>query len=1358
MLGPGQVHEWVHWPDHVLLLSAAAVTALAAADTNAANALPRLHVAGGRLLLADSLYLHDPRLELGHRDELQPHEERRPPAWGLLIERLENWLLDESSLADPDLAGCLERAASDAPVTLHVTHSWGGGVARWTESFIEADDAGVNLQLRSEGPETGAGCGQRLSLHLGNRLEAPLAVWWLQPPILSSTEKHPGYREILREILTRHGIGRIVVSSLVGHSLDALATGLPTLQVLHDFFPRWPLLGVNPAPYLEAGKPVQLRRPVEEHGLPAEFVDRDAASWEKLGSDWREAVVAWGVRVVAPSRSVVELLRSLDPGWSDIDIEILPHGLPPLPGSVEVKPRERDDGRLRLVIPGRIQPGKGQRLLQQALPELGRFARVCLLGAGPSGEAFFGQPNVDVIMQYRREDLRELLASIGPHLAGLLSIVPETFSYTLSEMQQLRIPVIATRVGSLAERISDGDTGWLIEPDAASLVARVRELAADRAQVARVRERLKGFDLQDANRMVRRYAELCRPRPAARAVPELADGASLQLGASAFRNRELAASRRLLLQRAGALQEEVEKRTAWAEERERARRHEEERRIRWVADLERQLDERFSELQAARDALDREQAEHDRSLDELRNLAADHERLRAVHDWALSTWSWRLTRPFRVLGRMLSNLRRAGAWNPLRWPLLSAQAIRTLRTHGLGNAMLRAQRPRQHFEPQPVDTRSVEAIGDPDAPDHLPWPENPDVSIVIPVYDKWSYTAACLRSLAEADNRASFEVIVVDDRSADETPERLEGIAGVVYLRNEQNLGFVGSCNRGAEKARGRYIVMLNNDTQVMDGWLDALADTFVRYPDTGLAGARLVYPDGTLQEAGGIIFRDGSGWNYGKGDNANRPEYLYCREVDYCSGACIMLPTALFSELGGFDQLYAPAYYEDTDLAFRVRARGLKVRLQPAARVVHHEGATSGTDLASGAKRYQSLNREKFLQRWQGELAHFPEPISDPDNRDEIRRARDHGLKGRVLVIDAYTPEPDQDSGSLRLRYLMDCFQALGYGVTFMADNRAHAGRYTSDLQASGIEVIYDPWVESLQNLFAERGAAFDFIMISRHYVASRYLSLLKRYCPGVPFIFDTVDLHYLREERLAELEHSASLGHTAAQTKRSELAVIARADATLVVSPVEQAVLKQAMPEAQVHVISNVHEVVGSRRGFAERKDLFFVGGYQHPPNIDAARWFVGEIWPRIREELPDVTFHLIGSKAPDQVRALHGNGVHFHGFVESLEPWLDGCRIAVAPLRYGAGIKGKVNISMSRGQPVVATPSAVEGMFAKAGRDVMVAETAEEFAAAVVRLYRDEELWNRVSANGVENVRRYFSVETARLGLQQLLKSLA
>jgi GT2 family glycosyltransferase/glycosyltransferase involved in cell wall biosynthesis len=970
------------------------------------------------------------------------------------------------------------------------------------------------------------------------------------------------------------------------------------------------------------------------------------------------------------------------------------------------------------------------------------------------------------------------MRTIGPHIAGLLSIVPETFSYTLSEMQQLRVPVVATRVGSLAERIKDGESGWLIEPDPQALAARVRDLAANRDQIDRVRKHLQAFDLPDAGRMVQRYESLCRPQPAARATARFAEGDILQADAVAFQNQLLAADRRYLAQRAENLQQEVEKRTAWAEEREQARRQEEERRIRWVADLEQQLELRFAEVQAARDAFAKESEEHQRSREELQALTTErehlqtqhehlqtqhehlqtqHGHLQSEHDWALATRSWRYTRPFRVAGRMLTNLGQAGAWNPLRWPLLLSQASRTLRTRGLRGALLRAQRQQQSFLPEPWASDTVEKVGDPDAPERIPRAEQPDVSIVIPVFNKWAYTAACLRSLAETACGAGFEVIVVDDQSTDETPQRLAGIDGLVALRNEQNLGFVGSCNRGAEQARGRYIVMLNNDTQVLDGWLDALLDTFERFPDTGLAGARLVYPDGTLQEAGGIIFRDGSGWNYGKGDNADRPEYQFSREVDYCSGACIMLTTELFRELGGFDSHYAPAYYEDTDLAFRIRQRGLRVRLQAAATIVHHEGITSGTDLGSGTKRYQAVNREKFLRRWQSELKHFPAPIVDPDDRGEVRRARDHRLRGRVLVIDAYTPEPDQDSGSLRLRYLLGCFQDLGYGVTFLPDNRAHAGRYTKALQAAGIEAVYDPWIETLQRFFSERGAEFDFIMISRHYVAARYLSLLKRHCPGACFIFDTVDLHYLREERLAKLEKSASLARTAAQTRRSELAVIEAADATLVVSPVEQTVLREAAPDARVHVISNVHEIVGSRRPFGERKDLFFVGGYQHPPNIDAARWFVESIWPLIHEELPDVRFHLVGSKAPEEVRALDGNGVVFHGFVEDIEPFLDGCRLAVAPLRYGAGVKGKVNMSMSRGQPVVATPMAVEGMFAQPGREVLVAETAADFAAAVVRLYRDEDLWNQVSAGGLQNVEKYFSVETARLGLRELLDSL-
>jgi glycosyltransferase involved in cell wall biosynthesis len=479
---------------------------------------------------------------------------------------------------------------------------------------------------------------------------------------------------------------------------------------------------------------------------------------------------------------------------------------------------------------------------------------------------------------------------------------------------------------------------------------------------------------------------------------------------------------------------------------------------------------------------------------------------------------------------------------------------------------------------------------------------------------------------------------------------------------------------------------------------------------------------------------------------------------VDYCSGACILLRRDLWESLAGFDERYLPAYYEDTDLAFRIRERGLKVFVQPRATIIHFEGVTSGTDLSSGTKRYQEVNRRKFLDRWATELAKQPAPIENPQDLEAVRRARDHRLRGRVLVVDAYTPEPDQDSGSLRLVNFMRCLRRLGYGVSFFADNRAWNGGYTEALQDLGVEAWYDPWLTSRERFLAEHGREFSHVMVSRHYVACHYLAPVRKFAPRAKFLFDTVDLHYLREERLAELEDSPTLRQVAKQTRRSELAVIREADATLVVSPVERELLAQTLPAAPVFILSNIHEVKASTRGFGERRDLYFVGGYQHPPNVDAACWFVESVWPAIRQRLPDVTFHLVGSKATAAVRALGAaEGVRFHGFVESLDPFLDGCRISVAPLRYGAGVKGKVNQAMAHGQPVVATPAAVEGIHAADGEDVLVAATAEAFADAVVRLYEDEALWEKLSRNGLENVQRHFSTAAAQRDILGLFEAL-
>src|SRR5207248_4209681 len=285
--------------------------------------------------------------------------------------------------------------------------------------------------------------------------------------------------------------------------------------------------------------------------------------------------------------------------------------------------------------------------------------------------------------------------------------------------------------------------------------------------------------------------------------------------------------------------------------------------------------------------------------------------------------------------------------------------------------------------------------------------------------------------LQEHQGAERFEIIVVDDCSTDATAEAIPQMRGVVYLRNETNSGFITSCNRGAEAARGKYLVFLNNDTIVRQGWLTALLDTFAQEQRAGIVGSKLLYPDGRLQEAGGIIWRDATGWNYGKFDDPQKPEYNYLRDVDYCSAAALMIPKSLFESAGGFDSRYAPGYYEDTDLAFKVRQAGYRVLYQPLSEVIHYEGATGGTDISTGAKKHQEINRSSFAEVWSNELA------KRPANGDVTFLQRPRTPSGKnILVIDHHLPMPDCDSGSLRMFQMLKILHRLGHRVTFLPDN----------------------------------------------------------------------------------------------------------------------------------------------------------------------------------------------------------------------------------------------------------------------------------------------------------------------------------
>ncbi|MCL5029104.1 MAG: glycosyltransferase [Bacteroidetes bacterium] len=246
---------------------------------------------------------------------------------------------------------------------------------------------------------------------------------------------------------------------------------------------------------------------------------------------------------------------------------------------------------------------------------------------------------------------------------------------------------------------------------------------------------------------------------------------------------------------------------------------------------------------------------------------------------------------------------------------------------------------------------------------------NPKISILVLCYNKLEYTEKCLKAIFDNTTYNNFEVIVVDNASVDDTPGYLETYGKLIkYVHAKKNLGFVGGNNLGAQFAEGEFLVFLNNDTEVQHNWLTHLYNTFVYYPNAGAAGSMLIYPDGKLQEAGGIIFQDMSGWNYGRKGDPLDSKFNFVREVDYCSGAALMVRRELFNKLNGFDERYSPAYCEDTDLCFGIRKLGYKVYYNPLSKVVHHEGATAGTDLNSGFKKYQVINAKKFKEKWADE------------------------------------------------------------------------------------------------------------------------------------------------------------------------------------------------------------------------------------------------------------------------------------------------------------------------------------------------------------------------------------------------------
>jgi GT2 family glycosyltransferase/glycosyltransferase involved in cell wall biosynthesis len=631
----------------------------------------------------------------------------------------------------------------------------------------------------------------------------------------------------------------------------------------------------------------------------------------------------------------------------------------------------------------------------------------------------------------------------------------------------------------------------------------------------------------------------------------------------------------------------------------------------------------------------------------------------------------------------------------------------------------------------------------------------PKVTIVIPVYKNLRYTLRCLLSVVSSSDRTPYRIIVSDDQSPDNSgawlQKSLSGIANIEVAINPENLGFLKSCNAAAQRVTTPYMFLLNNDTYVLDGWLDELVEVLDRHPKCGLTGSKLLYPDGRLQEAGGIVWKDASGANFGRNQDAWKPEFNYMRDVDYISAAAILTPTQVWKDLGGFSEEFAPAYYEDTDYAMKVRQKGMRVIFQPLSEVIHFEGVSSGTDITQGVKRYQAVNKETFQTKWAKQL----EKAGDP--ADFSRRIVDRSPRGRILIYDAETPRPDKDSGSVTAFQYMKILTALGLRVTFVPQNLLWDNKYSRVLQRLGVEVIYTPYETSSRNFVLERAGDFDMVMLSRAPIGGELINEVRNRYPNLPIIFDTVDIHHLRMFRQYELEQDWSLWEAANKMKQVELNAIRKADVTLIVSKAEVNYLSNEIGPFPHVVLPLIYEPYTPRTPFAARKDIAFVGGFRHTPNVDAVEFLISEIWPLIRSKRIGAKLHIIGSNMPKAFSRFASEDILPVGYVENLEAYMENIRLSVAPLRYGAGVKGKVGNSLRMGVPVVGTPIATEGMGLKPDVHVKVGSTAEALASALIAVYGDEAQWTQLSTAGREHVMKAFGTTAARTSLKSVVNSL-
>lgn len=590
----------------------------------------------------------------------------------------------------------------------------------------------------------------------------------------------------------------------------------------------------------------------------------------------------------------------------------------------------------------------------------------------------------------------------------------------------------------------------------------------------------------------------------------------------------------------------------------------------------------------------------------------------------------------------------------------------------------------------------------------------------------------CLSTIAHSLQRTSYEVLLLLNGASPDVQDYVaQTVSGLRLFESSVNLGFSGGMNHLARHASGEFLLLLNDDTTVSDGWIDFLVDT-ARRRDAAVVGSRILWPDGRLQEAGSLIWGDGSTSPIGRDADGQDPTYLFERQVDYVSFCSVLIRRSTWHAVAGLDTRYFPAYYEDVDFALAVHGIDESVWYQPASVIAHHESRATAAEFKSFLFR---RNQDALVAKWGSTLDEYPPPAPQDAMAFSYALDRSRRVEYSVLVVDDRIPAPDTGSGFSRAFQMLAQLTSGGCSV----DLYTTAGQVDRPLKVGriGVEVL-DPSKSLKIHLTGSR--RYDCVIVSRPHNWPKAIADIRRFQPYAALIYDAEALWHARLR--SQLPHVLPTLTTAVEQDLHEYLelekIIAReADHVVVISDTEGDFFTSARPgEPFVTCMPPLPRTAGGPmhgglKTPKQRRGALFVAGWlagAKSPNGDGLTWFARDVLPLVVEEVPWLRVLVTGGKVPPEIASLAGPNLAFLGHVSDLTAAHNAARVAVIPIRYGAGVKLKTIDALSNLVPIVTTSAGVEGVPLATGAEIDIADDAPGFAAALSRLLLDDDYWSQ------------------------------